>query len=566
MASQLKPKVKIRTDGWENTITGLGRARDKRTATSILAPTIQGSRDEFDHFYHSDHTAHKIARLPAREMTREWITLQVDDSVDDTGDNKMLLAKQVMQALDDLSAKAMVFEALLWARVHGGACIFMGVNDGVDDLAEPLDMENLRSLDFLLVFDRWELQPEEWETSMQSADFGMPSIYRLIPQTASAAMTVPNQPIHASRLIRFDGVVTSRYQQSLNSGWAQSVYTAMRETLQDYGISWHGVAHLLADFAQAIFKMRGLAEAMLAQEENVVIDRMTAMDLCRSVARAIPIDAESEDFTRIATPMSGLPETIDRLMLRVAEAAEMPATLLFGQSPAGLNATGESDIRLFYDGIAAQQESMLRPRIDRLLDVLFASKEGPTRGKQPENWSYTFNPLWQETDKERAETRKTQAEADDIYLANGVLDPSEVAMSRFGGDAYSTETVLDMDARNAGTIAPVPDDEPVEPAEPTEPAELVASADLEPAQGEAIQASQALNGAQVTALIQVIQEYNAGTLAKETAFEIIRAAFPIDEAVIVRMLEAKPEEQKPEPIPTVPTPVPPQLKPEEQDE
>ena len=73
------PPKKTRMDGWENTVTGIGRSRDKRTATSIVAPTIPGGRDEYDHFFHSDHTAQKIARLPAREMTRRWIELQVDD-------------------------------------------------------------------------------------------------------------------------------------------------------------------------------------------------------------------------------------------------------------------------------------------------------------------------------------------------------------------------------------------------------------------------------------------------------------------------------------------------------
>jgi phage-related protein (TIGR01555 family) len=253
---------------------------------------------------------------------------------------------------------------------------------------------------------------------------------------------------------------------ALNSGWADSVYTSMKETLQDFGISWHSVTHLLQDFSQAVLKMKGLADAIAQQEGNLVLDRMTAMDLCRSVARAVPIDSEDEDFIRVVTPMSGLADVLDRLMLRMAEAGEMPVTLLFGQSPAGLNATGESDIRFFYDGIKASQEETVRPRIDRLLDVLFASKAGPTKGTEPENWSYEFNPLWQETDSQRAETRKAQAEADVMYIENGVLDEEEVAMSRFGGDTYSSETVLDMEKRLA---EPEEEDEPPPPPQPAVP-------------------------------------------------------------------------------------------------
>lgn len=459
-----KKTKKLRTDGWENVVTGLGRSRDKRMHTYIAATLVQGSRTEFDDWYHGDHTAAKIARLPAREMTREWIKLQVDDSVDgEATEDKMLLGKQIAQAMDDLAVKTAFYEAILWSRVHGGAVIFLGVNDGVEDLAEPLELERVKSLDFLTVFDRWDLQIETYNTELKGGHYGEPETYLLFPQTSGSGQSMAGTVVHASRLIRFDGVVTSRYRQALNGGWADSIYTCMRETLADFGISWHAVCHLLADFAQAVLKMQGLAEAIASQESNVVIDRLTAMDMCRSVARAIPIDAESESFERVTTPMGGLPETIDRLMLRIAEAAEMPATLLFGQSPAGLQATGDADIRFFYDSIHAKQEAELRPRLDYLLDVLLASKDGPTKGRSPENWSYRFNPLWQETDKERAETRKTQAETDAIYLQEGVLDPDEVAMSRFGGDAYSTETVLDMEKRLA---------EPEEPPEP-EPQQLI---------------------------------------------------------------------------------------------
>jgi len=465
-----EPTPQQNRDGWQNTITGLGRARDKRMGTSIKPAGFEGGRERYDDFYHGDDTAATIAELPAREMTREWITLAVDDTGGEVRaelpEERMLTAKKVMQALDDIEAQSMVSQALLWARVHGGALLFLGVNDGAADLSEPLNMDAVKSLDFLLVFDRWEVQIQSTVMDLQSSDFGKPETYLLQPNTETGLAAVGSQLVHASRFIRFDGVRTSRYRMSLNGGWADSVYTRMEELLADYGMAWHSVANLISDFSQAVLKMRGLADAILQTETNVVLDRMTAMDLCRSVARAIPIDAEDEDFIRVATPMSGLADTLDRMMLRVASAARMPATLLFGQSPAGLNATGESDIRFFYDQIRAGQEEQLRPRLDRLLDVLFSAREGPTGGKEPENWSYDFNTLWQETDGERAQVRKTQAETDSIYIQDGVLDVEEVAMSRFGGDTYSTDTVLDMEKRLAEP-EPEPEPEPELPPPPT---------------------------------------------------------------------------------------------------
>lgn len=526
-----------RADGWESTITGLGTARDKRSGTRIKVAPSQGSRDQYDAYYHGDDTAATIADLPAKEMTRAWITLQVDDSTGeqqrteaDTAD-KMLVSKQIMQALDDVGAKGVIAEALTWSRVHGGALIFLGVDDGAEDLSEPLDLDRVRRLEFLTVFDRWDAQIQTTNTDIRSSDFGMPETYLLQPQSNAGIAGVVSEIVHASRFIRFDGTLTSRQRQAYNSGWADSIYTRMEETLQDYGISWHAIAHLLQDFSQAVFSMHGLADALAEDESGLIINRLTAMDLCRSVARAVPIDAESESFQRVATPMSGLPDTIDRLMLRVSSAARIPATLLFGQSPSGLNATGESDIRLFYDHISAEQESVVRPRLDRLLDVLLRSAEGPTRGREPENWSYTFNPLWQATAKEQAETRKAVAETDAIYLDRGVVDPDEISQSRFGGDTYSPETVLDTEKREPMALPEV--DSAAMGGDDVE--RLVRNLPAPDPEEASAQPQQTLNGAQIASLVDTVRAVIAGEIPRDTGMQIILAGFPFDLERIERL-------------------------------
>jgi len=46
--------------------------------------------------------------------------------------------------------------------------------------------------------------------------------------------------------------------------------------------------------------------------------------------------------------------------------------------------------------------------------------------------------------------RRTVAETDAIYIDRGVLDPTEVAISRFGGDRWSMNTLIDTKARENG--------------------------------------------------------------------------------------------------------------------
>jgi hypothetical protein len=92
---------------------------------------------------------------------------------------------------------------------------------------------------------------------------------------------------------------------------------------------------------------------------------------------------------------------------------------------------------------------MLLPIVERLVDLIYLCKDGAFGGKRPkEHGRVIFNSLWQATDKEQAETRKLVAESDAIYINTSTLSPDEVAVSRFGGEQYSTETVIDASQRD----------------------------------------------------------------------------------------------------------------------
>ena len=86
-------------------------------------------------------------------------------------------------------------------------------------------------------------------------------------------------------------------------------------------------------------------------------------------------------------------------MMDVSGAAEIPVTKLFGRSPAGMNATGESDMQNYYDVIEEKQESQLRPIFDKLLPVIYIS----TLGAVPDDFSYEFNAVRKPKDDEMAD-------------------------------------------------------------------------------------------------------------------------------------------------------------------
>jgi phage-related protein (TIGR01555 family) len=220
--------------------------------------------------------------------------------------------------------------------------------------------------------------------------------------------------------------------------------------LSQYSQTWGGVANLMSQLHIDVLKMSGLAVGLAADKSSrgskTLVNRANTINQTKGIARMLVIDAE-EEFQRETASLAGVNDTLREFAVRLAAAADMPVTLLMGTSPGGLNATGEADIRFFYDRIGARQKRHLLPILRRLYRLVMLAKEGPTEGEEPEMWNIKFNPLRQLSELEQADLRKTVAETDKIYIDAGVLSAEEVAASAFGGSEWSMERTIDFEGR-----------------------------------------------------------------------------------------------------------------------
>lgn len=371
-----------------------------------------------------------------------------------------------------LDAMGAINEALRYRGAYGGGAILIGANDHATDMRAPLDLTRVRSLDYLTVLESRELLPLYYYNDPFSGDgsFGRPAIYQIVPFAPGAPIN-PNVPpritqIHESRLIIFDGPRVSRRQLwGAQPGWGDSIYTRVGRALKSFASSIQNIDVLLADFAQAIYKIKGLAAA-LTQNPNALTDAMMAVELCRSICRAVIID-EGEEFKRESTSLAGYADMVDRLGLNVSAASGIPYTRLFGTSAKGLNATGEGDDRAYFGTVSRVQTHQVAPAYLRLVEVELAA-----RGESPDiTHSVAFKPLWQPTELEIAQTRLAVAQADHIYITDDVVSREEVALNRFGGDGWSMDMHLDMEAR-AQQMAVLPPPVDADPA--PDPIELAA--------------------------------------------------------------------------------------------
>lgn len=434
-----KPKVKtkntkFKTDGWMNILSGLGVPGRDKTASTVFRACPQFGWCELDQLYRADGLTKRIIDIVSAEMIRQgW---EVD------GDPEGLLVSK----FEEMNLYAKLTNLIQWARLYGGGLIVIGIADG-RELDQPVNINNIEAVTWLHVFDRWQTQIlfEYMTLDLNDQNYGYPTLYQITDYRTGAVFNV-----HHSRVLRMDWSILPPRDRNFNQGWGDSVILSIYDELKNYGSAFANTSAIMQDFVNGILKIPGLSQSLASNcNDSAILKRLDFANLSKSVAQMMVLDGE-EVYEKLSTNVGGLSDLLDRFMLSLSSVTGIPVTLLFGRSPGGLNATGDSDVRNFYDMIKQYQELKLKPILEKLTLYIFKSKTGPTKGLEPENWSIQFAPLWQNTEEQEANVRRTVAETDAIYIDRGVLDPNEVAISRFGGDRWSMNTLIDINARENG--------------------------------------------------------------------------------------------------------------------
>lgn len=433
-------KDMVRLDFWQNLATGLGTSRDKRTAT-VFVPNQRMGYDQISALFRFEPVAARICELPAKEMTREWVRFPNDE--------KGKFARRVQQ----LKVRDHVFDGLLWGRTFGGAVNILGLDDGRPPERE-IDIDNLRSIRYISTLDNSQVRCTAMQEDPFKPGFNRPLMYEVVTNTGTV-------PVHASRVISYEGIPLPPRDRGQLYDWGDSVLQRCAEGIRDFNASHHSAAVIMTDFSQAVIKIKNLSGMMASNRDGNVLRRLQLLDFCRSVLRAIPLDADKEDFARVSTPTSGLPDLLDRIGVFLSTITGIPYTLLLGESPNGLNASGASDHRNFYNSISSDQEWTLRPKLEYLFMLIALCSDYRLVGSVNDSVvPFRFNPLWQPSDKEIAATRLDIAKTDDLNYKNKAITSKEIA-SHYQNGSYSLDIKLDAGVERPDEIS---EDEPPAPA------------------------------------------------------------------------------------------------------
>lgn len=424
-----------RVDGWANLITGVGTARKSKRLSH--QPDAILADDVLEGLFADDPYAATICQVIPEEALRQGYAVKTGAAAEEAA---------ITTALADWCADEHLALAWTWARVFGGGAIYVGADDGLDP-REPLNEAAIRSVRFLDVVDKRELQPDRYQTDRLARNFGQPETYRL--QRSGNGGASDFSVVHRSRLVIFPGGATTRPRRQMLNGWGQSELQRIYDVLAKFNGGFEASGTLLQVSSESVFTLRGLMSMMAADKKDILKRRLEMMDLARGVTGSVLLD-EGETYTRTEVgALTGVAQLLDKNLLLLAGAARIPVTILMGQSPAGLSATGDSDVRWFYDRVKTQQTGTLRRRHLQLIRLLCLAHDGPTKGRVPASLAIQYAPLWQLTPLEQADLRQKQATTDGIYIDKQVVTADEVGLSRFRPEGYSAETTVDLDARRA---------------------------------------------------------------------------------------------------------------------
>jgi phage-related protein (TIGR01555 family) len=439
MARSRKPKTALaRTDGYSNLATLFGISnRDPRLLSTFTA--TRWSQQAAEQLWRGHDIAKRaVELLPGDALRKGWET-----SFASEGDKGQDIAEALRAKHEALQSKRRFFDALCRKRALGGAGILIGADDG-QPTELPLNEQRIRTVRFLNVLTPDELQPVRWYSNPAADKYNEPELYRITPRSMGGSGI--GVLVHESRVIALRGPIVSYDALAETNGWGDSIFVSCGDVIRDFQALWDATALILKDFSVPVLKIKGLAALLSANDATELKNYVAGLDYCRSVMRTVMVDGD-DDYHRETTALGGITDIQRQFALRLAASLGMPHTKLFGDSPSGMSATGESDQRNWEELVEAEQESCLRGGIEKLTRILLLSKDGPTRGMEPEDWRVSFCPLRQMTELEQAQIRKTQAETDHIYVTDGVVTPEEIAASRFGGEGYSTDTTIDLKTR-----------------------------------------------------------------------------------------------------------------------
>ena len=323
------------------------------------------------------------------DLSRKWIKI---DGCDDP--QKLEI---IENELKKLHIKDLFHKAVTTTGYMGGAFIF--IDTGEDDLTLPLAINDLSAelkegskVKFVVV-DPVNVSPIEYNCiDPLRDDYMRPRMWQVL-----------GKRVHASRLLSF---VENQPPMLLKPNY-NFLGIPQAQILWDYVMHFNqtraSTARLLEKISLLVVQTD--MDAVLSDEHGIELfdAKMEFLERYRNNDSVFVCDKESEGVMNVQTTIAGCTDVVRQSLELIACINRTPAVKLLGISPSGFNATGESDLKNYYDYISSKQE-LYREQIQTIINVIQLCEFGTIDPAI----TFKFEPLNEENKASQAMTAQTK--------------------------------------------------------------------------------------------------------------------------------------------------------------
>lgn len=373
----------------------------------------------------------QMAETMATELTREWIRFKGKTGADGEGDQDAARISELEAAIKeyDLQGK---FKAL---AVHDGffgrgqlSINIKGADESLPLVLSPKTIKQGSLLGFSCVEAMWTTPVAYNAIDPTAPDFYKPTKWFMLGREvhASRLLTIISRPLPdmLKPAYNFGGMSLSQIAEPYVNNWLRT-----RQAVSD----------LINNFSITGLKTN-MANVVQGQCDGAdVLARADLFTLTRSNRGLMLMDKDTEELVQVNTPLSGLHELQAQSQEHMCSISRIPAMILTGISPSGLNASSEGEVRAFYDWISAQQESVWKKPLDTCIKIIMLD----LWGEIDDTISWDYCPLWQTSAKEMSEIRLNNANAIGILTDRSIISQEEGRES-LAGDKDSGFSGIDV--------------------------------------------------------------------------------------------------------------------------
>lgn len=396
-------------DGWKNTISGIGSAKDKGSYNEVGDARLLHPQ-ELTNVWMGEGLGKRIITSVADDMVLPGFTIKNDTDND------------ILDRMTELGFDAILNEATYWARLFGGALVVMDTSDDEDDLSDELPDSGFEVLG-LRLFDATMVDIGQATKNVDPTDrhFGEPEIFVVQKEGGGGQFEV-----HRSRCLFFKGAPIPQNSYAFSDEntrfWGVSALQGIFEEIGRAGISNKAVADLLQELSIGKFKMGNLGEILMENDGTRLYNRMDAIALCKSTIHMVLL-GNDEEFTRDTLNLAGVPDVMDKVMMVVSTVSGIPKVKLTGEQEGGLGNGDNPGMDTYYSRVEANRKQFLRTPINYLARAINVELAVIPEG---DPIIVDFNPARKPSPDKVADTFLKFMQAAEIAIQNGILHPDEV--------------------------------------------------------------------------------------------------------------------------------------------